>query len=699
MATIGKVSAVFTASTSGLRTGVNQASRSMQQMQSSVASLRGQLSTLTAIQGAQLFGQIANAATQAVQSLVRFGASAAQSIDRTAKLSQQLGLTYAEMSGLSLAASLAGTDMETVGNAVTKANAAFANAAAGSKSAVAAFARIGLSVDDLNGLSAADQFEKIGQAIASLPSEAEQAAAAIALFGRSGAQLLPLFQGAVSSMDAAVTKARELGVALEGVAVSGAADVLGEIANAASAPIGLNFESNASGVVGEIANAASAPIGLNFESNASGVVGEIANAASAPIGLNFESNAATVFDQINAAARNPVEVSLEVNATNALKDIGLAFDQISNLSGEDRFKAIGQAIAEIPTQAERAAAAVAIFGKAGADLLPLFQKGAGGISAARADAEKFGLALNNVQAGNVEAMNDAFTRARSAVEGVVNQVVAYLAPALENVTTVFTDLIGGIGGANIGQFIGEAILSGARFFAGVADQFVAQAGPLFDYLASVGQQWAAMWDIGQRVASLFAGIGNLLKAAILAAILPFSGLVQGLARIGKEIAGYLGFDTSSIDVILEGARAFNSEIVKGIKDQVGQAGTNFGNVIGEKSKKAGEDVAGPFTKALDDATRRAREAAAARDEAVKQVVEVKQPPVVIDAKPIKEAVKGIESRSSEGIREMFRIMRGQPAEDIDRQQLEVQREIARNTRDMGDSFDFDVVALPAAAGA
>jgi hypothetical protein len=520
MATIGKVSAVFTASTSGLRTGVNQASRSMQQMQSSVSALRGQLSTLTAIQGAQLFGQIANAASQAVQSLVRFGASAAQSIDRTAKLSQQLGLTYAEMSGLSLAASLAGTDMETVGNAVTKANAAFANAAAGSKSAIAAFQRIGLSVDDLNGLSAADQFEKIGQAIASLPSEAEQAAAAIALFGRSGAQLLPLFQG-----------------------------------------------------------------------------------------------------------------------------------------------------------------------------------GAKGIQQARADAEKFGLALSNVQAGNVEAMNDAFTRARGAVEGVVNQVVAYLAPALENVTTVFTDLIGGIGGANIGQFIGEAILSGARFFAGVADQFVAQAGPLFDYLASVGQQWSAMWDIGQRVASLFAGIGNLLKAAILTAILPFSGLVQGLARIGKEIAGYLGFDTSSIDAILEGARAFNSEIVQGIKDQVGQAGENFGNVIGEKTKKAGEDVAGPFTKALDDATRRAREAAAARDEAVKQVVEVKQPPVEVNVGPIKEAVKGIESRSSEGIREMFRLMRGQPEQNIDQEQLQAQQETARNTRDLLDSLDFGLVSLPAGAGA
>jgi hypothetical protein len=71
---------------------------------------------------------------------------------------------------------------------------------------------------------------------------------------------------------------------------------------------------------------------------------------------------------------------------------------------------------------------------------------------------------------------------------------------------------------------------------------------------------------------------------------------------------------------------------------------------------------------------------------------------VVDARPIKEAVKGIESRSSEGIREMFRIMRGpQPEDQIQNQQLEAQLEIARNTRNL--DFDLDVVDLPAAAGA
>jgi hypothetical protein len=519
MATIGKVSAVFTASTSGLRSGVNQGSRSLKQMEGSVSSLRNQMRTLVTINALQFFGQIGSAAASAARSLLQMGNSSAQAVDRTSKLAQQLGFTYGEMAGLGMAAQLAGSDLETVGAAVNRTNVAFANAAAGSKTAIAAFERIGLSIEDLNGLSAEERFEKIGQAIGDIPNEAERAAAAVALFGNSGAQLLPLFA-----------------------------------------------------------------------------------------------------------------------------------------------------------------------------------QGAQGIAAARAEAERFGLALTNAQAGNIEAMNDAFTRAKAAVEGVVQQVVAYLAPAIESVTTAFSDLIGGIGGANIGQFIGEGILQGARFFAQVADQFYAQTGPLFQFFASVGQQWSAMWDVAARVGSLLAGVGNLIKAGILAAILPFSGAVQGLARVAQQIGKFLGFDTKSLDTFLAGARAFNKEIVSGIKENVGQAGKNFADVVGDRSKKAGEDLAGPFTQTIDEALRRAREAAEARDTAVKQVVEVKSPPVVIDAKPIKEAVKGIESRSGEGIREMFRIMRGpQPEDQIQNQQLEAQLEIARNTRNL--DFDLDVVDLPAAAGA
>ena len=524
MATIGKVSAVFTASSSGLRTGVNQASRSFKRMEGSVASLRGQMRTLVAIQSAQFFGQIAGGVSRAVRSMLQFGSAAADTIDRTAKLSDQLGFTYGELAGLSLAANLAGADMELVSASVTRANVAIGRAAEGSKTYVDAFTRIGLSLQDLDGLSSAEQFDRIGQAIGQLPAGAEQAAAAVALFGRRGAELLPLFQG-----------------------------------------------------------------------------------------------------------------------------------------------------------------------------------GAEGIAAARAEAERFGLTLTDAQADNVEAMNDAFTRAQSAIQGVIQQVVAYLAPALEAVTTTFTDLIGGIGGANIGQFIGDGILQGARFFAQIADAFVERAAAVFEYLGGVGNVWSGIWAVADRVGQFLYGVGEFWRAV-------FLGIVAGITTVAARLTTAAGDLAASIPgwgrtgAQLQAAGASLEESARGYGESATAAlessGQAFQNALFGRAEEAGEAAVGPITAFLDSAIARAEAAAAARDETIKQQIDVVQSGTVeVDARPLREAVQGIESGSAEGIREMFRIMRGQPTDNIEQEQLEVQREIAANTRDMGGDLDLPVVELPAAAGA
>jgi len=515
MATIGKVSAVFTASTSGLRTGVNQAARSMQQMQQSVSGLRGQLSTLTAISGAQLFGQIASAASQAVRSLISFGQSQAQVIDDTSKLAARLGMTYGELAGLSLAGDLAGVSMETIGAAVTKADVAFVRAAEGSKTAADAFASIGLSIDNLQGMTAAERFDAIVDAIAALPTEAQRAEAAVQLFGRSGAQLLPLFAG-----------------------------------------------------------------------------------------------------------------------------------------------------------------------------------GAEGIAAARAEAERFGLSLSNMQGQNVEAMNDAFTRAQQAVAGVVQQVVAYLAPAIDSVTTAFSDMIGNVGGATIGQTIGEGILQGARFLAEIGDSLIANLSGVWAYVSEVGAQWSAVFDIGRRVATFFAGIGDSLQAAFGFIILGITGPVQALISAAQQIGQALFLDTSGLDAALAGMQAFNETIADGITENLDSAAANFSATFADSAEGAGEAIAGPMTQTLDAAIARAQEAAAAVDVAEKQTVEVVQR---VDAREIREAIQGTDSRSAEGVKEMFRLMRGD-AGNIEQQQLDELKGLRRDLANQ-DPDEFDVADFAAAAGA
>lgn len=502
MATIGKVSAVFTASTSGLTSGVNQASRAMQSMQRSVSGLQGGMRSLVAIQGAQLFGSIASGASRAISSLVAVGRAEAEAVDQTSKLASRLGMTYGELAGLAYAGELAGVSMDQIGAAATKADVAFVRASQGSRQAVAAFQAIGLSVADLEGLSAAE-----------------------------------------------------------------------------------------------------------------------------------------------------------------------------------RFDAIASAIAALPTEAQRAAAAVQIFGRAGAQLLPLFREGAGGIAAARAEAERLGLTLTNAQGQNIEEMNDSFTRVQKAISGIVQQVVAQLAPAITAISSQFIEFVGSIGGANIGKAVGDGILQGARFLAGIGDYIIQNVPKVWEYISQVGAQWSVVWDIGRRVAAFFMGIGDSLKAAFGILVIAITGPVQGLIEAAKKIGDALWFDTSGLDTTLASMRAFNQTIGDGITDNINSAADNFSAAFGEASAQAGQAIAGPLVTSLDAAIAAAEDARNQVDEASRKPVQVEQ---IVQVR-LREAVQGIDSRSAEGVKEMFRIMRG--GDTVQQQQLQAQLRIAAAVEAQADAGD------------
>lgn len=517
--TIGKVRAVFTASSSGLTAGVNQASASMKRLERDVRGLRGGLSTLTAISGTQLFGSIASGAMSAARSLVGMASASMDAIGNQRDLAARLGLTYGELSGLTLAGEQVGVSMEAIGGAVTRAEVAFTKAAAGSATARAAFERMGLSVEELNGMSAAE-----------------------------------------------------------------------------------------------------------------------------------------------------------------------------------RFQAIAQAISELPTPAERSAAAVALFGRAGAQLLPMFEQGAAGIQAAMQEADAFGLALNSVQASNVDAMGDAFTRAQAAVKGVVDQVVAYLAPAVTAVTEAFLTLIKGVGGQNIGAAIGEAILGGARYLAQVADFLIANVGPAFQYASQVAAQWTSVWEFGGRVVSFFAGIGDGLQAAFGVLILGITGPVEGLIYAAQQIGNRLGFDTSGLDAALASMDAFNVTVADGITENMNSAAENFNNALAAEGNRTGEAIAGPVTQAFDEARAAARDALGQVDVAASQTVEIANAGQLASAigSAVKESVSGVDSRTAEGMKEYFRLIRGDMGGEVAQEQLRVMQKIEENTAD--DPVEFDTFDLAPAAG-
>jgi hypothetical protein len=194
----------------------------------------------------------------------------------------------------------------------------------------------------------------------------------------------------------------------------------------------------------------------------------------AGVGIDEIGKAMTKADVALVNARNGSK-----KASAAFATLGLTAEQLAGMGSADRFEAIASAIAKLPDSSSRAAAAIALFGKSGAEILPLFEGGADGIRQAREEAQKLGLALTGPQGQAVEEMNDSFTRVYYAIQGVIQQVTAKLAPAITGIATKFTDFVKNTGGVNIGTSIGKAIIEGAKYLATVADMVVSQFRQLY----------------------------------------------------------------------------------------------------------------------------------------------------------------------------------------------------------------------------
>lgn len=367
----------------------------------------------------------------------------------------------------------------------------------------------------------------------------------------------------------------------------------------------------------------------------------------------------------------------------AFSGIGLSVEQLEGLSPAERFRAIADSISALPTAAERSRAAIQVFGKAGAELLPMFEGGAGAITAATEEAAKFGLALTNDQANSVDSMGDAFAKAQMAVQGIVGQVVAYLAPAIQGVTDTFLNLVGGIGGANIGKFIGEGILIGAEFLATVADSVVAglvsvweyvstvveQFGGVVSVLSAVGSALEAVWYLGEAV---YKGIGAILTNALAGYAALLAELPDAIAGSGWEEFGK-SLETSAATLASESAAA------------AGKAANSALNVVGMgEQQSVGAAVKGPLSTIFADGLAKARADAAAKSvgetgAAVKQTAE----PAFTGASA--ESLKGTDSRSKEGMAEMFRLMRNS-GDEVQEQQLGVLEQI-RDAVSEGDEME------------
>jgi hypothetical protein len=129
-------------------------------------------------------------------------------------MSQRTGVSVEALSELGFAAEQSGADMGTLEGSLKKMQKMLFEAASGSQSAQETLASLGLSVAQLSKLSPDEQFKAIADRMSQITDPTLKTATAMAIFGKSGTQLLPMLSSGAQGIEELQQQARDLGLTM-----------------------------------------------------------------------------------------------------------------------------------------------------------------------------------------------------------------------------------------------------------------------------------------------------------------------------------------------------------------------------------------------------------------------------------------------------------------------------------------------------
>jgi len=163
-------------------------------------------------------------------------------------------------------------------------------------------------------------------------------------------------------------------------------------------------------------------------------------------------------------------------ARDTIEALGLSVEQLRSKSPDAQFKAIADKIAGIQDPATKTAAAMRIFGKGAADLIPLLDETGSGIQKLQDDARRLGLVFTADMAAKATETGDRMDDLKKVVSQAAIEIGYALAPAVIEATAALTNIL-----VEFNSFIArnhEAI-GAVGDFVGAAAVFVASG--LADY--------------------------------------------------------------------------------------------------------------------------------------------------------------------------------------------------------------------------
>jgi predicted O-methyltransferase YrrM len=146
--------------------------------------------------------------------------------------------------------------------------------------------------------------------------------------------------------------------------------------------------------------------------------------------------------------------------------IGISATQLAALikNPDTAIQVVAQHFAQYSDSIDKAALAQQIFGRGGAEQIPFLNKLGTSFDALSAQAQQFGLVLSDVDQNTLVAFKASSVTLGQQIQGVANQIMVGMAPALTNLNTALGKLLNSGDVQDWGKEVGDVINSVIQYF-------------------------------------------------------------------------------------------------------------------------------------------------------------------------------------------------------------------------------------------
>lgn len=233
----------------------------------------------------------------------------------------------------------------------------------------------------------------------------------------------------------------------------------------------------------------------------------------------------------------------------AFEQLGISIEDLQGKNPSEQFQIIGDSIAKLGSKSQQASVAADIFGRSGINLLNTINQGSEGFEKARAEVEKYGLALSRVDGAKIEAANDAILRSQQAINGVVLKATVQLAPVMEVIANRFTQAA--IQGEGFGSKV-ESVFNSIAGFVGVFADGIHGIKVILKAVESGAIGFGVVWtnvfdflmnDVMVRFANSITNFVLAPLRSVLEFAAQFSDQAQGMLDSMNALGKAEGFDS------------------------------------------------------------------------------------------------------------------------------------------------------------